>query len=132
LPARQSVSLLHPPHPVTGSQVPLQLVVAGEPHAPVVHVWCGWKTLPAEQNEAAPQSVPFALLTNGMHPDAMLHPPPVWHSFGAGQDTGLPPQTPAVQVSGLVQALPSLQGLPVSAIWAGHPLAGTQAGCVWH
>jgi hypothetical protein len=111
--------------------VPLQVVVAGEVHAPVVHVWCGWKIFPT-QNEAAPHKVPLTLLTKGMHPDAMLHPPPVWHSLGAGQERPGPLQTPAVQVSGFVQLLPSLQEGPVCATGAGQPLAGMHAPWLKH
>jgi hypothetical protein len=51
----------------------------------------------------------------------------------AGQVTGVPPQTPAVQTSPVVQFLPSLQPVPSAA--AGFeqlPLPGSQVPAVWH
>ena len=46
-------------------------------------------------------------------PVAGLHAAALWHWSGAAQTTGFAPlQTPPVQVSVWVQALPSLQALP--------------------
>ena len=60
--------------------------------------------------------------------------PTTWHWSEAVQTTGLlPVQTPLWQVSVCVQALPSLQALPL--VFAGFehvPVVGEQVPAVWH
>src|SRR2546428_43507 len=60
--------------------------------------------------------------------------PATWHWSEAVQTTGLPPvHTPLWQVSVCVQALPSLQALPL--VFAGFehvPVAGEQVPATWH
>src|SRR5947207_15247488 len=45
---------------------------------------------------------------------------------------GVPPQTPAVHVSGLVQLSPSLHGLPVLFGGFEQPVSGSQVPASWH
>src|SRR5437870_3659002 len=60
--------------------------------------------------------------------------PAVWHWSEAMQTTGLlPVQTPLWQVSVCVQALPSLQVLPLAFAGFEHvPVVGEQVPAVWH
>src|SRR5437879_6644512 len=60
--------------------------------------------------------------------------PAVWHWSEAVQATGLlPVHTPLWQVSVCVQALPSLQALPLAFAGFEHvPVAGSQVPAVWH
>ena len=61
------------------------------------------------------QTVPLGRLGLEQTPVAVLHVPTPWHWSSVGQMTGLlPTQTPLWQVSVWVQALPSLQGLPLA------------------
>jgi hypothetical protein len=66
-------------------------------------------------------------------PVAGLHVPTTWHESLAVQVTGLPPQTPAWQLSLVVQALPSLQLVPLAAFGFEHiPVAGLHVPATWH
>src|SRR2546425_1076953 len=60
--------------------------------------------------------------------------PATWHWSEAVQATGLlPVHTPLWQVSVWVQALPSLQALPLAFAGFEHvPVAGSQVPAVWH
>src|SRR3989442_79549 len=59
--------------------------------------------------------------------------PAVWHWSEAVQTTALPVHTPLWQVSVCVQALPSLQALPLVFAGFGHaPLAAAQRPPPWH
>src|SRR5207244_3270308 len=60
--------------------------------------------------------------------------PAVWHWSEAVQATGLlPVHTPLWQVSVWVQALPSLQALPLAFAGFEHvPVVGAQVPAVWH
>jgi hypothetical protein len=60
------------------------------------------------------QLVPSAIGGFEQIPVEVLQVPCVWHWSGAGQTTGFAPvQTPPWQVSVWVQALPSLQPVPL-------------------
>jgi len=60
------------------------------------------------------------------------HVPASWHSSIAVHTTGVPVQAPAVHVSPCVQALPSLQVVPLASGGYEHtPLTGLQAPAAW-
>lgn len=63
-----------------------------------------------------------------------LQVPAMWHTSGALQRIGAPMvQTPSVQMSFWVQALPSLQVLPFGAFgFEQTPVAGAQTPATWH
>src|SRR6266581_2780854 len=80
------------------------------------------------------QVVPSALLGLEQVPVPGSQVPASWHWSRALQTTGFAPvQTPAWQESLCVQALPSLQVVPLT--WSGleqTPLAGSQTPATWH
>lgn len=80
------------------------------------------------------QAVPSAAgVCNEQVPVAATQVPATWQASEAVQTTGLAPtQTPAWQVSTVVQPLLSLQGAPLAAgVWAEHrPVAGEQVPAV--
>src|SRR5947199_170054 len=80
------------------------------------------------------QPVPSGLAGLLQTPDAGLQMPAVWHWSAAVHTTGLAPtQAPAAQVSVCVQALPSLQLVPLGlAGLLQAPDAGLQTPAVWH
>src|SRR5207247_10430537 len=80
------------------------------------------------------QPVPSGLAGLLQTPDAGLQVPAVWHWSEAVHTTGLAPtQAPAWQVSVCVQALPSLQGAPLSlAGLLQAPVAGSQVPAALH
>src|SRR5204862_100761 len=59
------------------------------------------------------QAVPSALLAK-LHVPSPLHVPAWWHWSGAAQLYAVPPQTPPVHTSVFVQAVPSLQAVPLA------------------
>src|SRR5438552_1279872 len=67
-------------------------------------------------------------------PLAGSHVPATWHWSKAVQTTGLDPtQLPFWQLSLCVQALPSLQLVPLAAVGLEHlPVAGSQVPATWH
>ena len=75
---------------------------------------------------------PQALVFTVQPPAASLQPSTV-HATPSLQTRAGPPQTPLVQVSGVVQALPSSQVVPFALAGFEHtPVAGLQAPAVWH
>jgi hypothetical protein len=143
LPSEQGVlsALLGFEHaPVEGSQVPAlwhwSLAVqetAVPAQAPAVHTSLVVHGLPSLQ------AVLSALLMYWQVPVVRLQLTLVWHWPGAAQSASFEqPQlltlgvhTPAWQVSPLVQARPSSQVLPVSAVCAQAPVEGSHAA-LWH
>src|SRR5436309_3528976 len=80
------------------------------------------------------QAVPLLAFGLEHWPVAVLQVPATWHWSEAVQTTGLPPvQSPLWQVSVCVQALPSLQAVPLVVVgledW---PVAGLQVPATWH
>src|SRR5213079_2213355 len=77
---------------------------------------------------------PFVLAGVEQVPVAGSHVPATWHWSEAVQTTGLlPVQSPLWQVSLCVQALPSLQAVPLLAFGLEHwPVAVLQVPAVWH
>jgi hypothetical protein len=60
--------------------------------------------------------------------------PALWQASAAAQTTGEPPkQAPAWQLSSCVQALPSLQGLPLTETgYVQAPVVGSHEPASWH
>ena len=59
--------------------------------------------------------------------------PTLWQSSSAVQTTGVLVHAPAWQVSGVVQALPSVHTAPLAFGIRGHrPVAGAQVETSWH
>src|SRR5438552_3969258 len=94
-----------------------------------------WQASSSEQGRAALQAVPLVLFVGAEHmPVAGLQGPGSWH-WSAVQATGVAPmQLPIWQVSVCVQALPSLQAVPlVLFVGAEHmSVAGLQGPGSWH
>src|SRR5437867_3398627 len=94
-----------------------------------------WQVSVCVQALPSLQAVPLVLFVGAEHtPVAGLQVPGSWHWF-AVQTTGLAPtQLPFWQVSVCVQALPSLQAVPlVLFVGAEHmPVAGLQVPGSWH
>ncbi len=69
------------------------------------------------------QEVPFAAAGFEQAPVEVLHVPAVWHWSDAVHTIGVPAlQTPALQVSAPLQALPSLQDVPLATfVWVTTP-----------
>src|SRR5207244_11892357 len=62
-----------------------------------------------------------------------LQVPPPWHWSRAVQTTAVPAHMPAWHVSPVVQALPSLQIVPLAATgFEQLPVAGSQVPARWH
>jgi hypothetical protein len=82
------------------------------------------------------QVVPFALLGAVPHPVEGEQVGALWHWSGGSHVTVAPVQFPLWQLSGPVQALLSLQVVPFAlggaVEAAGHPVAATQVGALWH
>ena len=80
------------------------------------------------------QLEPFGLSGFEHTPVDVLHVPTSWHWSSAVHTTGLAPaHVPFWQVSLCVQALPSLQLVPLAAVGFEHcPFAGLHAPAVWH
>jgi hypothetical protein len=86
------------------------------------------QALPSEQAE------PFFFAGSSHTPVEGLQVPAVWHWSLALHNTGLlPVQMPVWQVSALVQALPSLQRLPLLLAGLLHlPVDGLHEPASWH
>jgi len=132
----------------------LPLVFTGFEHVPVVglQVPAVWHWSEAVQTTALPVHTPLwqvsvcvqalpslqalPLVFGGLEhvPVVGEQVPATWHWSEAVQATGLlPAQTPLWQVSVCVQALPSLQVLPLAFAGFEHvPVAGSQVPAVWH
>jgi hypothetical protein len=80
------------------------------------------------------QDAPSGLGRFEQTPVAGSQVPAVWHESGAVHTTGFDPvQTPAWQVSVCVQALPSLQAVPLAAGGLEQtPVEGLQVPATWH
>src|SRR5207247_5479937 len=80
------------------------------------------------------QALPLAAAGCEHSPVAGSHVPATWHWSEAVQVTGLlPTQLPPWQVSLCVQALPSLQALPLAAAGFAHwPVAGSDVAATSH
>src|SRR5438094_63744 len=109
-----------------------QLVPSGSAappvHTPASHVSAVVHTLPSLH------AVPSGLAGFEHVPVAGSQLPTSWHCSAAVQPTGLlPVHLPASQVSALVQALPSLQAVPLGAAGFEHwPVAGSHVPASWH
>src|SRR5437870_1034018 len=121
--------------PVAGLQVPASwhwsstVQATGVPeHAPARQL------SPVVQALPSLQLVPFATGWGfGQVPVAGSQLPPVWHWSGAGHTMPVPLQTPAWQVSPVVQVLPSLQAVPLATGgFEQVPISGLQVPAVWH
>jgi hypothetical protein len=77
---------------------------------------------------------PFAAVGFEQTPVPELQVPATWHWSLAAQTTGLPPvQLPAWHVSVRVQALPSVQAVPLGAAgFEQTPVPGLQLPATWH
>ena len=129
------------------------LVAAGLEHAPVVESqtpatwhWSAavqvfgvpptqapaWQESTVVHALASLQAVP--LVTGGFEQAPVVESqiPAAWHWSEAAQVLGVPPQTPCWQESPLVQALPSLQAVPVSVGLEQAPVAALQTPAAWH
>src|SRR5207249_1589696 len=93
-----------------------------------------WQVSVCVQALPSLQALPLAFAGFEHVPAAGLQVPARWHWSEAVQTTGLlPVQTPLWQVSVCVQALPSLQVLPL--VFGGFehvPVVGEQVPAVWH
>ena len=122
--------------PVPGSQVP------AEKHGPAAVHWTGvpgtqapaWQVSSWVQAFPSLQAAPSALGGLEQVPVAGLQVPGSWHWSEAVQTTAAPPrQTPAWQVSPIVQRLPSLQSMPSGASGLEQrPVAGSHTPATWH
>jgi hypothetical protein len=118
--------------------VPLQLRVLHASEAQLtavpVHRPSALHASPKVQALPSLQVVPMAATGLEQLPVAGLHVPATWHASSAAQVTGLPPvQEPDWHVSVCVQALPSLQAVPLGALgFEQVPVAGLQVPATWH
>jgi len=120
--------------PVLGSQVPAtwhgslaEQVTAVPAHVPSVQVSLVVQRLPSLQ------LVPAGATGLEHWPLAGSQVPATWHGSLAEQVTAVPAHVPSVQVSLVVQRLPSLQLVPAGATGLEHwPLAGSQVPATWH
>src|SRR2546422_2604214 len=96
-------------------------------HTPALQVSAAVQALPALQ------AVPLATSGFEQAPVSGLQVPAMWHWSGAGQTTVVPRQTPAWQLSAVVQALPSLHAMPFGAGgFEQVPVAGLHVPARWH
>jgi hypothetical protein len=93
-----------------------------------------WQVSVCVQALPSLQDVPSASVGLVQTPVVWLQVPAVWHWSLAVHVFGLPPvQTPDWQVSVCVQALPSLQDVPLlSAGFEQTPVDGAQVPAAWH
>src|SRR5437016_5498140 len=93
-----------------------------------------WQVSVCVQALPSVHAVPFVFGGLEHTPVVVLQVPTSWHWSEAVQTTGLlPVHTPLWQVSVWVQALPSLQALPLAFAGFEHvPVAGSQVPAVWH
>src|SRR5439155_19132999 len=105
-----------------------QPATGGPPHVPAEHA--------SGLVQALPSLHAVPLLAFGLEhwPVAVSQVPATWHWSSAVQTTGFEPvQVPPWQVSVCVQALPSLQAVPLLASGLEHwPVAGLQVPATWH
>lgn len=105
--------------PVVGLQVPAiwqAPVAGGQTMATPGTQAPAWQTSPLVQALLSEQVVPFGAAGFEQVPLAGSQTPATWHVSDAAQTLGaLPVQAPAWQVSVWVQALPSLQVVPLGA-----------------
>jgi len=121
--------------PVVGSQVPAVWHVSLAVQAIAAPV-----QTPARQASPVVQALPSlqvapSAFAGFVHmPVAGSHVPAVWHESLAVQAMVAPPvQTPDLQESPVVQALPSLQEAPSAFAGFGHiPVVASQVPAVWH
>jgi hypothetical protein len=71
-----------------------------------------WQVSSWVQADLSEQGAPFALVGVEQAPVAGLQVPALWHWLRGEQTTGVLVQDPAWHVSPVVQAFPSLQGVP--------------------
>ena len=92
------------------------------------------QTSPPVQTLPSLQVVPFGAAGFEQAPVDGSQAPATWHWSLAAQVTGLAPvHAPAWQVSVCVQALPSLQAVPLGAAGLEQaPVAGLQVPATWH
>jgi hypothetical protein len=93
-----------------------------------------WQVSPVVQALPSLQGVEFGAFGFEQTPVAGAQTPATWHWSEAAQTFGVPGvQRPAWQVSPVVQALPSLQGVAFGAVgFEQTPVAGTQVPATWH
>jgi hypothetical protein len=110
-------------HPVAGAQLSaVQAIVSSQLSVP----FPGWQdpalhASPSVQALESLHCVPFGALGLEHTPVVVLHVPATWHWSDAVHTTGLPPaQAPAWHVSVWVQALASLQVVPLGALGFEH------------
>src|SRR5215831_5902036 len=92
-----------------------------------------WQVSPVVQALLSLQVVPFGAAGFEQMPVAGAHVPATWHWSDAVQTVAVPPvQAPAWQASPVVQALPSLQAVPLAAFgFEQTPLVGSQVPGTW-
>lgn len=120
--------------PVTGLHVPgtwhwlLAVQTSGVPaQVPVVHTSFSVQAFPSLQ------LTPLGLSGLSHNPVRKLHVPGSWQLLKASQITGLvPTHTPPWQESFLVQAFPSLQGVPSVALGLLQTPFPEQVPATWH
>src|SRR5919204_598778 len=94
---------------------------------PPMHVSPAVHALPSLHNE------PSGLAGFEQLPVLGSQVPAGWHWSDAVQRTGVPVHTPAWHVSPVVQALPSLQVVPLALAGLEHcPVVGSQVPATWH
>src|SRR3990172_8078421 len=124
----QAAVLLVYTQPVAGVQVSvvhtlLSLqVIAVPPQTPAVH------TSPLVQALPSSHTVPLVTLVNTQ--PVVGAQVSVVHTLLSLQVIAVPPQTPAVHTSPLVQALPSLHTVPLATLVNTQPVAGSQVSVV--
>src|SRR5438132_918294 len=104
---------------------PTSVQASFPPHTPPVHTSVLVHALPSLQ------AVPLALLAK-LHVPSPLQVPAWWHWSGAAQVYAVPPHTPAVHTSVLVQALPSLHALPSALVAKLHVPSPLHVPAWWH
>jgi len=100
---------------------------------PPVHIPV-WQVSACVQALPSVQGVPLGALGFEQIPSAGLQVPATWHWSLGVQTTGFPPvHIPVWQVSVCVQALPSVQAVPLGALGFEHtPVIGLQTPTTWH
>jgi hypothetical protein len=92
-----------------------------------------WHVSPVVQALPSLQEVPLAAVGFEHVPVLGLQVPMTWHWSEAVQVTAVPPHTPPVQTSFVVQALPSLHAVPSVAEGFEHmPVLGLHVPAMWH
>jgi hypothetical protein len=121
---------------VAGLQLPIRhgFAVSITGAGPCAHVPLpSQRNAPTQRFELFPHAVPVGCAGFEHVPAAALHVPATWQASSAVHVTGAPAHVPLVQTSVVVQAFPSLQGVPFVIVgFVQAPVVGSHVPAAWH